>query len=292
MENKSIEDVNDNILDSMHAYAFYNSKEKTLILSRDHAGIKPLFFSEIVSGIIFGSEIKGIKHQISNANKVDRLALACTAFVGFNVLRQTLFSKILKVLPGETLVYDLKNKKIKNFHRTFTKPFSNYKYRSEEFFSETEEAIARSTIGIRKFGMFLSGGIDSSLIAKTLKNKLGNIDTFTNYIFPNEIINNEDLNSDAKAAKIFSEEYSMNHHEIKITPDVVSDVWDQSMKFMEEPRYNWNMPMYYFTNKIFWVYIIIYIYHARFNNFTKFSVIRYSSRKTDYGNAKAFRVFN
>lgn len=250
LENKSLEDINDKILDSMHAFAFYNLKERTLILSRDHAGIKPLFFSEISSGIIFGSEIKGISPYVSGSNIIDRLALACTGFVGFNLLRQTLFSKILKILPGETLVYDLNSKKIKKFYRTYTKPLSNYKYEPEEFFQETEQAIERSTIGIRKFGMFLSGGIDSSLIAKTLKNKLGNLDTFTNYIYPNEIINNEDHNSDAEVAKLFSEDCSMNHHEIKITPSIVNNVWDESIKFMEEPRYNWNMPMYYFTNKI------------------------------------------
>ena len=43
---------------------------------------------------------------------------------------------------------------------------------------------------------------------------------------------------------------NFNHKEIKITPDIVLDSWDEAIKFMEEPRYNWNMPMYYYTNKI------------------------------------------
>ena len=52
---------------------------------------------------MFSSEIKGLLSY--------ELALACTSLIGVNVLRQTIFSGIYKVLPGETLIYDLSQKK-------------------------------------------------------------------------------------------------------------------------------------------------------------------------------------
>ena len=60
---------------------------------------------------------------------------------------------------------------------------------------------------------------------------------------PNEIIDGEDHNSDAKVAKKFSKILQLNHQEVKITPDIIDESWNDAVKFMEEPRYNWN-----FTN--------------------------------------------
>ena len=64
-------------IDSMHAFAYYDQSNKTIILSRDHVGIKPLFYAEISDGIIFGSEIKGMLDYVPNSRKIDDLAAAC-----------------------------------------------------------------------------------------------------------------------------------------------------------------------------------------------------------------------
>ena len=65
------------LIDSMHAFAYYDKSNKTIILSRDHVGIKPLFYAEISDGIIFGSEIKGMLDYVPNSRKIDDLAAAC-----------------------------------------------------------------------------------------------------------------------------------------------------------------------------------------------------------------------
>ena len=250
LENNSYEDVVNNILDSMHAFVFYNSLRNEIILSRDHAGIKPLFFTKTSSGIIFSSEIKSLLPYCKTANTIDRMALACTCYSGANFLRQTIFKGINKVMPGETMVFDLDQKKFKTVHRNLVKPLSNKKFEIEEFTDETKKAIKQSTLGLRKFGMFLSGGIDSSLIAYELKNELKSLHTFTNKMEPNVVTPNEDHNSDALVAEKFAKDFDMFHHEVVVTPDIINEVWDDSIKFMEEPRYNWNMPMYFYTNKI------------------------------------------
>ena len=144
---------------------------------------------------------------------------------------------------------ELDKKQISRTFRTIIKPISNKKLDNDEFKTMTSKAIQNSTLGIRKFGIFLSGGIDSSLVAFELKNYLTELSSFTNIMEPNEIINGEGHNSDAKIAKIFSNEFLLNHKEIKITPNIILQNWDESIKAIEEPRYNWNLPMYYHTNK-------------------------------------------
>ena len=94
-------------IDSMHGFAYYDISNKTITLSRDHAGIKPLFYAKIDRGIIFASEIKGMLDIVPNARKLDNIACSMLSRVGTNPLRNTLFSNIKKVLPGETLVYTI-----------------------------------------------------------------------------------------------------------------------------------------------------------------------------------------
>ncbi|MDC3023397.1 asparagine synthase (glutamine-hydrolyzing) [Pelagibacteraceae bacterium] len=250
LDNFGYENVFSNLIDSMHALVWYNKSENEIILSRDHAGIKPLYFGLVKSGLIFCSEIKGLLPHINGSSIIDRQSLACTSLLGVNVLRQTIFKGIYKVFPGETIVYDLYQKKIKRKFRSLVKPYSNKKFNKDEFLHNTSLAINRSTLGIRKFGLFLSGGIDSSVVAYELNKNLKNINSFTNIMDPNEIIDGEDHNSDAYVANNFSKEIGLEHKEVKITPSIISNYWDETINFMEEPRYNWNLPMYYFTNKI------------------------------------------
>ena len=88
-------------IDSMHAFAYYDQSNKTIILSRDHAGIKPLFYAETSDGIIFGSEIKGMLDHVPNSRQIDELAAACMSYSGNNVTRNTMFTNIKKVIKNE-----------------------------------------------------------------------------------------------------------------------------------------------------------------------------------------------
>jgi asparagine synthase (glutamine-hydrolysing) len=79
-------------IDSMHAFAYYNTQTRQLILSRDHAGIKPLYYAETAEGLIFGSEIKGMLDRVPNSRKIDQLAISCMSLTGINATRNTFFS--------------------------------------------------------------------------------------------------------------------------------------------------------------------------------------------------------
>ena len=200
LDNFRYEEVICNLIDSMHAFVFFNKNKNEIVLSRDHAGIKPLYFAEVKNGIVFSSEIKGLIDILPNSRKIDRLGLACTCLLGVNVLRQTLFNGIFKILPGETMVYDLENKKIKSTFRNLIKPNSNKEFNIEEFYNESILTVNNSTLGLRNFGVFLSGGLDSSVIAYNLRLKLKALNSFTTIMEPN-IEDGEEYNSDAEIAK-------------------------------------------------------------------------------------------
>lgn len=236
-------------IDSMHGFAYYNPNKRELVLSRDHAGIKPVFYAEIKQGLVFGSEIKGMLDLVPGSRNVDNLSLSLMTQIGINVSDHTFFSGIKKLLSGQTIVYDLANKRIKTKHRIFIKPTSNHNFQREEFISEAKKTIKICSIGKRQIGVFLSGGLDSSLIAYELHQLLGSLNTFTNRINPNQSIP-EDHNSDADAASIFAKKIGFNHREIIITPKIIEECWQHSIYHMEEPVYNPSMAMYCHTNKI------------------------------------------
>ena len=242
-------DVIENIIDSMHAFAYYDQKKNHLILSRDHAGIKPLYYIEEGNKIIFGSEIKGLVKFASVQNKIHLPSLVCMAQLGMNFFRNTLFENIKKVMPGETLIFDLSKKKFIKSSRITIKPSSTINLNVEEFRHEVQQTIRQSTLGIRKFGIFLSGGLDSSVIANEYSNLFDNFTTYTNYMEPNIPNSIEDYNEDFNIAKKFTFDKKLSHKGIKITPDIIAKNWKSTIHYMEEPRYNWNMPMYYYTNQ-------------------------------------------
>ena len=214
-------------LDSMHGFAYYEVDKDRLTLSRDHAGIKPVYYAEIKEGLEFGSEIKGMLDKVPGSRKMDELALGCMTTTGINPLRNTFFTGIKKLLAGETIVYDIANKKIIDTKRVFVKPNSNKKFDPLEFRKIAKESIKMASIGRRKIGVFLSGGLDSSLVAYELKNVLGEANTFTNRMEPNYVHPKDgDHNEDADCAHVLANANKFNHKEVTITPEIVKQYWN------------------------------------------------------------------
>ena len=235
-------------IDSMHGFAYYRVEENELWLSRDHAGIKPLFYAEVKQGLVFGSECKGLLPMVPNSNKIDKLAASFMARTGINALRNTFFTGIKKVLAGETLIYNVGNKKFTSTHRFVIPPLSNQDFDAEEFRLRIRDTVEMCSIGRRKLGVFLSGGLDSSMIAYELQQIKGHVNTFTNRMNPN-VKSDEDFNSDANVALAFAQQKKFNHTEVICTPEIFMNAWDDSVYYMEQPVYNPSNAMYCHTNK-------------------------------------------
>ena len=236
-------------IDSMHGFAYYEIDKKQITLSRDHAGIKPVYYAEINEGLVFGSEIKGMIDKVPGSRTIDKLAMSCLAWTGINATRNTTFSGIKKLLAGETKIYNIENKKFTKTKRVFIKPTSDHRFCPVEFKKMAKKTVEMCSIGQRKIGVFLSGGLDSSLIAHELNLLKGPAVTFTNKMKPN-IVTSEDFNSDADAAEHLARVEGYKHTVVKVTPENVVDSWNDSIYYMEQPMYNQSIAMYYHTNKV------------------------------------------
>ena len=236
-------------IDSMHGFAYYKIDTGEIFISRDHAGVKPLYYAEIREGLVFGSELKGLLDKVPGARNMDMLAANFLSRTGCNPSRNSIFSGIRQLLPGETLIYDIKEKKFTGSKRIYIKPTGNNKYDQKEFRKQVHDAVKRCAIGQRKIGVFLSGGLDSSMVAFELGKIKKDLNTFTNKMHP-EVTGPEDYNSDANAAKVLAEQEHYNHTEVIMTPKEYMETWDKSIYYMEQPIFNPSMSMYCYTNKV------------------------------------------
>ncbi|MBU1013299.1 MAG: hypothetical protein KKG99_09845 [Bacteroidetes bacterium] len=170
------------------------SPEK-LILARDSFGIKPLVYFQKGSEIYFASEIKALLRVHENAIEINKDSLAETAVFGFIFnLGETMFKGIKQVLPGSYIVFEdglSKTVKYNNNPNSFYNPNSVIDKKTISHFSELMNSTAKLHLSHSKHdhALYLSGGLDSSLMAYYLQNNSSNnIHSYTLF----DDLNNED----------------------------------------------------------------------------------------------------
>ncbi|AAU93268.1 asparagine synthetase, glutamine-hydrolyzing [Methylococcus capsulatus str. Bath] len=158
-------------IQGMFAFALYDALEGRLILARDRLGIKPLFLARRPDGIAFASEIKALLPLLDQPREIDPQGLAQYFQNQFSTGATTVLRGVERVLPGEAVVVEA-GKTTRRFRY-----WSPLAVRTEEL--DFDEAAARFDALMERvmvehmrsdvpFGLFLSGGVDSSLLLALL----------------------------------------------------------------------------------------------------------------------------
>jgi len=208
-----------NKLNGMFAFAINDSKKKRIILVRDRAGIKPLFYSLQDGLLLFGSEIKSILQYDGFVKKLDFEGLSSFLTFGSILGDKTLISGIKQLLPGQQLTYDGKKMKLFSFVKKIKRPlFTDERKTALDLKQTLEKAIESQLISDVPLGAFLSGGIDSSTIVGVMSRVLDSpVETFTVGFGRDD----DELNY----AKKVAEHFGTNHHELIVRPkDVIPAV--------------------------------------------------------------------
>ena len=155
----------------MFALAFWDRKEKTLLLARDRYGIKPLYYFKSNSTLLFGSEQKAIFAQPSFDRKINKQALL-EYFTFQNIFTDQTLTRGINILPaGHYAKLDLFEKspslrKTCYWDLKFTEPENPAS--KEEYLEELDrlfkQAVQRQLVSDVELGAYLSGGMDSGSI--------------------------------------------------------------------------------------------------------------------------------
>ena len=155
------------------AFAIFDSLENTVFLARDRVGIKPLYYSLNKEFLIFSSELKTIEQSRTidfEPNYDSYVAYMRHLCVPGD---QTGNKNVFKLEPGQ---YALINNDAKIYKKTYWDPFQiqiNNDLTEDEAINRVEDLLIQSVeyrkVSDVEVGLFLSGGLDSSLIGKLMK---------------------------------------------------------------------------------------------------------------------------
>lgn len=220
----------------MFAFAIWNTTKKTLTLCRDRLGVKPLYWYRKDNLFLFASELKSFHQHPKFDKTIAPKAVSLFLQQGYIPAPYCIFDHAHKLKPGYFLELDAQGNE-----RTWSywKAEEVYKktsldQRSEKIIQKDLEAILEESFQLRMVadvpvGLFLSGGIDSSLLAALLqKNSDRPLKTFT-VGFENELYN------EAKHAKAIAKHLGTEHTEQYCTQKEVFDLLARLPDFCDEP---------------------------------------------------------
>ncbi len=165
----------------MFAYALWDAAEKHLLLHRDTAGVKPLYVYEKEGVVVFASELKALLAYPGLDCEINKSALPYYFSYLFIPAPQTIYTHIRQMMPGELI--DVRNGKL-SITPWSPNPIVGDRLTDEisaleQFDHVLGQAIDRHMISDVPVGVFLSGGIDSSLVAAMMGGRHGAQHAFT-----------------------------------------------------------------------------------------------------------------
>ena len=218
----------------MFAIAFYNSKSSELVLIRDRVGVKPLYYYFNGDEFVFSSELKPIM-QYKDDLKINQDALNEYFQFGYISSNLSIFEDCHKLPAGHYGTFNIKKSSFEIKEYWSILPYfelDKFKKTEEQLIDDLEEILIDSfkyrMVSDVPVGVFLSGGIDSSIVAAILQKHHGNIHTFT-------IGFNEKKYNEAPYAKEVADYLGTKHTEKILGEKEAKEIFNKFVDIYDEP---------------------------------------------------------
>jgi asparagine synthase (glutamine-hydrolysing) len=174
-----------NKFNGMFAFALYDNKNKTIFLSRDRAGEKPLYYSLESNTLMFASELKPFLLDKNNQYSINSAALDCYLSLGYIPGDLCILDGFHKLKPANSLLFNTLNGEV-NVWEYWNIP--NYETINDNndpcILIDELEALLQNSVNLQltadvPIGVLLSGGVDSSLITAMACRSSQSVKTFT-----------------------------------------------------------------------------------------------------------------
>jgi asparagine synthase (glutamine-hydrolysing) len=157
-------------LEGMFAFALWDSRRQVLLIARDRFGEKPLFYSTSRSELTFASELTALLRALRARPELDAAAVDTYFTFGYVMAPNTMAQGVAQLLPGHILTWKRDSGAVATRpYWSPPKPVPELKAPLSEIADEARELLKASVrsrlIADVPLGVFLSGGIDSTLVA-------------------------------------------------------------------------------------------------------------------------------
>jgi asparagine synthase (glutamine-hydrolysing) len=223
-------------LRGMFAFALWDERRQQLVLMRDRAGEKPLYFATANGVFAFASEIKALFGHPSFTPKLNEQALSLYLTFAAVPAPNTLFEGIHKLAPGHRLIIDAQTgaQKLERYWQALPDPSVRTDQQPEAYVDQLESMV-RESIRLRMmsdvpYGAFLSGGVDSSLNVALMAELADRpVSTFS------VAIEGDASSDELHFAREISERYGTQHHEVTIGEQDFLDYLPRLVWHQDEP---------------------------------------------------------
>ncbi|KAB7664698.1 asparagine synthase (glutamine-hydrolyzing) [Bacillus sp. B1-b2] len=232
-------------LNGIFAFAVWDELRNSLFIGRDRLGVKPLFYTEVGTSFIFGSEIKALLANPNVKSELDREGLAEVFALGpSHTPGSGIFKGIKELRPGHALKFSQEGLKVWRY----------WNVKSEEHtdtFDETVEkvrflfkdAVTRQLVSDVPLSTFLSGGVDSSAITAIAATEFANSGKGPLHTYSIDYEGNDKFfkanefqpNSDGVFIKKMTDTFGTIHHNCVITQDTLAEFLHEAVTVRDVP---------------------------------------------------------
>lgn len=211
-------------INGMYSFVIYDKSQCRIFAAVDRLGVKPMYYKIIGDSFLFASESWGMSNKISREN--------ATSFLVYSYLPPplTIFEDVFKLRPGSAMEINLSSGEHTEY--VYWDP-TDYNSENELDYNKFKNLLIDS-VRLRLESdvpvcAFLSGGVDSSLLASILSKEL-NVDLKYFTIG----VDDKDLD-EAEQAGIIAEKLSLDHEVVRFSKNEVLEKFDWCMEHLDEP---------------------------------------------------------
>ena len=224
-------------LNGIFAFAIWNKEKEELFLARDHFGIKPLFYTLLNDNFVFASEIKALFEFPDVEKVIDKNGLCELFGIGpAHTAGTTVFKNIFELPPAHFAIFNKYGLHTHRYWKLKSAPHTHSFFETcDNINFLLEDSIKKQLVSDVPLCVFLSGGLDSSIITAYAsqyckKNNLPPLSTFSvDYVDNDKNFVKSDFqpNSDNYYINLMVEKFKTNHTNIVLdTPDLAKYLED------------------------------------------------------------------
>ncbi|MCB8943130.1 MAG: asparagine synthase (glutamine-hydrolyzing) [Ardenticatenaceae bacterium] len=212
-------------LNGMFAIAIWDTQKEELTLARDRLGVKPIYYTHANGVLHFGSEIKSLLQDTAVSRTIEPEALHYFLSHLWVPGPLTMFAGIYKLPPGHYLRWQ--NGRIHThpywqitWHEEYGRSTADW---AQELRQTLIRAVQRHLIADVPVGLFLSGGLDSSILLGLMSQLTqAPVEAYTIAFRGQDARLEQGAGEDEKYARLVANHFGANFHTIEVDPDIVS----------------------------------------------------------------------
>jgi len=221
-------------LEGMFAFAFFDKAGQRLLLARDPLGIKPLYVADVDAGLVFASEIRPLLASGVVPNTPDPDGMASMLAYGATQDPLTIHAAIRSFPAGhfqwlESAKYSRNAAPVRYWRFPAPRIECSLEHATEQVRDALTAAVASHAIADVPVGVFLSAGIDSTILALLARKSIARLHTFS-VDFESEVMASEAAIAAETAAAI-----GATHTNVRISNASIRPTWDRWLAHMDRP---------------------------------------------------------